>query len=216
MIGTIRGVSVGSMREINRGSRSGQLTITFAAIAVVTGMLLPMLSPPPSDGAIPSSFRRHVETFWVWYGPPNWIAASGKNDIQISSPTGTLWNNYGAGGAVCPRTAGQWFQFVSSNFRQTARQGQGLYSKPLAAARYSRRGRIRQRGQGYFRQRLQWAGRSGGRQIRGELIMDIFVVDALSGICGQRFQSRGAPARRNGRSIRLLRTVQSTITQQNL
>ena len=193
----------------------------FAALAaglvVSLGMLIPMFAPPPSDGAIPSNFRRHVETVWGWFGPRDWIAASGKNDLQISSPTGTLWNNYGAGGAICPQTAAQWFQFVSGNFRQTAGSGQGLYSKPLRGARYTSRGPVRQLGQFYFRQRLEWSGRRGnGQRIRGELVMDIFAVDSTSGVCGQRFQSRGAPARNNARSIRLLRTVQSTITSRNL
>ncbi|MDQ5894604.1 MAG: hypothetical protein QG596_865 [Actinomycetota bacterium] len=195
----------------------GRLAIIIATAAVTVGMLLPLMVPPRSDGALPSNFRRHQEQFWVWYGPASWGAASGKNDLQISSPTGTLWNNYGAGGAVCPQTAAQWFQFVSSNFRQTAGAGSGLYSRPLRNARFTARGQIQQLGQAYFRQRLRWAGnRQNGQQIRGELIMDIFVVDAISGVCGQRFQSRGAPARGNARSIRLLRTVQSTITQRNL
>ena len=58
--------------------------------------------------------------------------------------------------------------------------------------------------------------RGNGQRIRGGLVMDIFAVDSTSGVCGQRFQSRGAPARNNARSIRLLRTVQSTITSRNL
>ena len=204
------------MRASSGGTRAGRLSIAAASLAVIAGLLAPAFAPPSSDGAIPSNFRRHVEAYWVWYGPANWVAAAGKNDLQISSPTGLLWNNYGAGGAICPRTASQWFEGVSGSFRRTAGGGQGLYSRPLRGARYTRRGRIQQLGQGYFRQRLRWAGNSGGRPIRGELIMDIFVVDALSGICGQRFQSRGAPARGNARSIRLLRTVQSTITSRNL
>jgi hypothetical protein len=170
-----------------------------------------------AEGALPSNFKRHQEQYWVWFGPPRWVASSGKNDLNISSPTGTLWNKYGAGGAICPATASVWFQALRSNYRRTAGAGFGLYSRPLRGARFTSVGPIRELGQAYYRQRAEWAGRTRrGTPIRGEMIMDIFVVDIFSGTCGQRFQVRGAPQRGNARSIRLLRQVQSTITSVNI
>jgi hypothetical protein len=191
------------------------------AIALIfAAMLVPMLLPSQSAAAYPSNFRRHQEQYWVWYAPRDWIAASGKYDLNISSPTGTLWNKYGASAVVCPRTAGQWFKYLRNNFRNTAGAGQGIYSHPMTGTHFRRIGKIKQLppasyGPAYFRQKVLWAGRrkGSGQAIRGEMIMDVF---AYSGSCGQRFQSRGAPARGNAKSIHLLRLVQSTITQRNL
>lgn len=194
--------------------------VVLAVAFLLSGMLVPMVVSQGAEGAYPSNFRRHQEQYWVWYAPQNWIAASGKYDLQISSPTGTLWNNYGASALVCPQTAGQWFTYLRNNFRDTAGAGQGIYSRPLRGTRFTRIGPVRQLpastyGPAYFRQKVLWTGRrkGSGTVIRGEMVMDVF---AVSGSCGQRFQSRGAPARGNARSIRLLRLVQSTITQTNL
>ncbi|MCB8915542.1 MAG: hypothetical protein H6532_06890 [Thermoleophilales bacterium] len=207
------------MREMKRGADL-RWPMLLATCLVMAGMLVPILAPPTADAAYPSNFRRHQELYWVWYGPGSWLAASGKNDLHISSPTGTLWNNYGASGVICPQTAGQWFKYLRNNFRNTAGAGQGIYSHPMRGTHFRKIGKIRKLpaaryGPAYFRQKVLWAGRrkGSGQAIRGEMIMDIF---AVSGACGQRFQSRGAPARGNAKSIRLLRLVQSTITQRNL
>jgi hypothetical protein len=200
-----------------RSARRAGLVAAVAAVYVAATLLL--AAAPPAAGALPSNFKRHQEQFWVWYGPAGWVASSGKNDLNISSPTGTLWNKYGAGGVICPQSAGQWFKALRNNYRDTARAGFGLYSRPLFNARFTAIGGVRQLGDAYFRQTVKWTGRRrGGQQIRGEMIMDVFVVvpDPLFPVCGQRFQVRGAPARGNARSMRLLRTVQSTITSRNL
>jgi hypothetical protein len=193
----------------------------LAVAFVIVAMLAPFASPGPAGAAYPSNFRRHQEQYWVWYAPKNWIAASGKNDLQISSPTGTLWNNYGAGGVICYEPT-DWFKYLRNNYRNTAGRGQGIYSHPLRGAHFTRIGRIKQLpkatyGPAYFRQKVLWAGRrkGSGQVVKGEMIMDIFAIDAY-GDCGQRFQTRGAPARGNAKNIRLLRLVQSTITQRNL
>lgn len=190
---------------------------------VLAALLFPVLAPGPAESAYPSNFRRHQERYWVWYAPRSWGAASGKYDLQISSPTGSLWNYYGAGGMVCPGTADEWFRNLRNNFRNTAGAGNGIYSHPLRGTHFRRIGPTRRLpaqtyGPLYFRQKVLWAGRrrGSGQLIRGELIMDAFAIDSYGTACGQRFQSRGAPARGNARSIRLLRLVQSTITQRNL
>lgn len=222
---------------MNTGSGSGRFeTITFPAakpggaggrlrlglIGALAALLLALVvtgvaPPQDSSAAIPSNFRRHQELYWVWYGPESWGASSGKYDLNISSPTGTLWNKYGAGGVVCPASAGQWFKSLRDNYQSTAGQGFGLYSKPLKSARFTKIGGIRKLDTYYFRQTVKWLGRRrNGARIKGEMVMDVFVVDLFSGVCGQRFQVRGAPARGYGKSIRLLRTIQSTVTSQNL
>lgn len=200
-----------------------RLVITLALISVAA--FAPAASNAASQGhhasiaarEIPSDFRRHEETYWAWYAPKSWVASSGKNDLNISSPTGTLWNKYGVSGLVCPGTADQWFRYLRENYRDTAKGGFGLYSRPLKGAHFTKVGKTRRRDTYYWRQTVNWAGkRRSGTKIKGEMVMDIFVVDAFSGVCGQRFQVRGAPAKGFGRSIKTLRAVQSTITQRNL
>lgn len=170
---------------------------------------LPVQLPAPS-GAVLGLVR-----------PRSWIASSGKYDLNISSATGTLWNKYGYSAVVCYNPAA-WFKYLRNNYRDTAGAGFGIYSKPLSRTHFTRIGRIKQLpkaryGPAYFRQKLLWTGRrkGSGQVIRGEMIMDIFAIDSF-GNCAQRFQTRGAPARGNAASIRLLRLVQSTITQRNL
>ncbi len=197
------------------------ITLALVSIAAFVPAASPTASParrpPAAARGIPSDFRRHQETYWVWYAPRIWIAASGKNDLQISSPTGTLWNTYGASGVVCANTADAWFKYLRENYRDTAKFGRGLYSKPLKAAHFTKIGGTKHLDTYYWRQTVNWAGkRKGGQKIKGEMVMDVFVVDAFSGVCGQRFQVRGAPARGFSRSIQTLHTVQSTITQRNL
>lgn len=208
------------MRDSAKGaSESGRAVALLIAMVAAT-LLATMLVPSGAGARYPSDFRRHQEQYWVWYAPQDWIASSGKYDLNISSATGTLWNKYGASGVVCPQSAGQWFSYLRNNFRQNAGARMGLYSYGLKGAHYTKVGRIQKLpeksyGPAYYRQKVLWAGRrkGNGQAIKGEMIMDVF---AYSGACGQRFQSRGAPARGNAKSIRLLRQVQSTITQRNL
>jgi len=209
------------MRETIRGSIDGRRRLALIIAVISAGMLVTALPPPASDAAYPSSFRRHQEQYWVWYAPGDWIAASGKNDLQISSPTGTLWNYYGASASICYQPS-DWFKYLRNNYRKTAGAGNGIYSHPLRGTRFLKIGKIRQLpenqyGPAYFRQKVLWTGRrrGTGQAIKGEMIMDIFAVDSF-GDCGQRFQTRGAPARGNAKNIRLLRLVQSTITSRNL
>ena len=118
-------------------------------------------------------------------------------------------------------SADQWFDYLRRAFRNSSGGGLGLYSKPLRSARYTSIGKSHKLGpaygDNYYREKDLWAGRTkSGKRVKGEIVMDVFVVDAFSGSCGQRFQIRGAPARGNAASIRTLRQVQSTITQRNL
>ena len=51
----------------------------------------------------------------------------------------------------------------------------------------------------------------GGRARLVEPCLDLFAVDPGNNVCGERQQVRSAPANGSGRSLRLLRTVQSVI-----
>ncbi|MBK5233805.1 MAG: hypothetical protein JJE13_12600 [Thermoleophilia bacterium] len=77
------------------GIKRSFAAVTTLALAMFACLLL---APAPGSAALPSNFERHSETYWVWYGPGSWFASSGKNDLNIASPTGQLWEKYGAGG----------------------------------------------------------------------------------------------------------------------
>ncbi|MGK2956178.1 MAG: hypothetical protein ACSLFI_10985 [Solirubrobacterales bacterium] len=203
------------METVTGNRRVGAIWI--AGVVLCCALLFSAAAPPPqASGALPSNFVRHKEANWVWYGPESWFASSGANDINVASPTGKLWLKFGSGGVVCPNSAGEWFRSLRNNYRDTAGGGFGLYSKPLRTARFTSIGRIQQLDTVYFRQKTKWVGRKrNGQQIRGELTMDVFAVDSF-GTCGQRFLSIGAPSRGNARSLRLLRTVFSTLASQTI
>lgn len=188
----------------------------IAGVAIAFVLLFSAAAPPPrASGAIPSNFVRHKETNWVWYGPESWFASSGPNDINIASPTGKLWEKFGAGSVVCPNSAAEWFRNLRNNYRDTAGTGFGLYSRPLRTARFTSIGQIRELDTNYFRQKTKWVGRKrSGQQIKGELIMDVY-ANAF-GTCGQQFLTIGAPAKGNARSLKLLRKIFSTLANQTL
>lgn len=180
----------------------------------VAGALLGVLSamaPAAAAAATPpGNFERHEGEHWTWYAPPGWVASEGANDIYIGSPTGALYLHYGAGGTPCYEPAA-FFSAVRSGYGGS-KAAFSLYSKPLASAHFTKVGPVRSTGSLAFRQSSRFAGRTrGGKQIKGEMTLDLFAVDVSSGVCGERQQVRSAPARGNARSLRLLRVVQSAI-----
>lgn len=223
--------------RVNPRGRTG---IIFAILFVSFGLMGSMILTPSSTAATPDdfpNFRRHQEQYWVWFGPPRWIASSGLNALNISSPTGVLWNKYEEGGIICPKPAAHWsrklkrkhartwFRQLRRFYRKGAKHGFGIYSHPMRQARFTKVKKVRKLpeaayGPSYFRQRIRWTGRRkrGRKVIRGQLILDMFkLYDPAAGIgvCGQRVQARGAPARRNAKKLKKLRFIQTTITPRN-
>ncbi|MFN8159872.1 MAG: hypothetical protein U0R52_02345 [Solirubrobacterales bacterium] len=165
----------------------------------------------------PGNFKRHENRYWTWYAPKGWGAAYGANDIYITSPTGTLFLHYGAGGTPCTyppyyNSVGGFFSLVRKSYLQNRRKNFDLYSHPLAGASFTNVSGIRQIQQGYFRQVSRFQGRRpNGERIKGEMVLDLFVVDAFSNVCGERQQVRSAPVNGNAKALKLLRIVQSVI-----
>jgi hypothetical protein len=184
---------------------SGLIGSASLAVALAASVAAPAAAATP-----PGNFERHEGAHWTWYAPPRWVAAEGANDIYISSPTGVQYLHYGAGGTPCYEPSA-FFSAARASYR-SSHAAFGLYSKPLASARYTKVGPIRTIGQSYYRQTSRFQGRRrNGAQIRGELVLDIFAVEPLSGVCGERQQVRSAPSRGLARALRLLRLVQSLI-----
>jgi hypothetical protein len=185
--------------------RTSMATAAALAVLAAAGAAEAAAATPPGN------FERHEGAHWTWYAPPGWGASEGANDIYIGSPTGTLFLHYGAGGTTCaaPR---KFFKLVRGAYLKARRQAFDLYSFPLAGARFTKVGPIRTLGASYFRQTSSFRGRRpNGTIIQGTMILDEFAVEPASGVCGERQQVRSAPARGSGRSLRLLRTVQSVI-----
>lgn len=184
---------------------------TTAAAQQATAPILAVSAPNP-----PSNFRRHEMQHWTWYGPKNWVAAEGANDLYISSPTGTQYLHYGASAAPCiypPNYSdvSGFFSFVRNGYLSTAAQNFGLYSHGLRSSRFTSIGAVKQMSPTYVRQTSRFTGKSGGTAIKGEMVLDFFVVDAASGVCGERQQVRSAPTKGYANSVRLLRKVQTFI-----
>jgi hypothetical protein len=205
--GTLGGISFFAMR---RGIGSSAVAVAVAAAAVLTAAAAGAATPP-------GNFKRHENRHWTWYAPKGWGAAFGANDIYISSPTGTLFLHYGAGGVPCSyppywTTINGYFSLVRDSYLQNTKRSFDFYSHPLRTARYTNVGPTRQIRNGYFRQVSRFRGRRpSGRQIKGEMVLDLFAVDPLSNVCGERQQVRSAPANGIRGSLRLLRIVQSVI-----
>jgi hypothetical protein len=190
--------------------------------ALVVGLALAGTALPASartSGAstasvtAPVGWVRHVAQPWIWWAPSStWVAASGPNDLNISSGTGILWNKYGASAAVsvAPVT---WFRYLRNNYLVGSRNGPGFWSRALATTAITGVAAVQTipSQYGYYRQRITFTGtRVGGGTIDGEMIMDYFYVDAFHD-AGQRMQVRSAPRTNNASSILLLRKVQSLI-----
>ena len=165
----------------------------------------------------PGNFKRHENRYWTWYAPRGWEASFGANDIYIGSPTGTLYLHYGASGTPCSyppfyASVNGFFSFIRGSYLQARTQNFDFHSFPVPNARFTNVAATRQIRNGYFRQVSRFQGRRrNGQQIKGEMVLDLFAVDPLSNVCGERQQVRSAPANGNGRSLSLLRVVQSVI-----
>ena len=109
----------------------------------------------------PGNFERHESPTWTWYGPPGWVSSEGANDLYVSSPTGTQYLHYGAGASPCYEPAG-FFKYVRASY-QSSHQAFGLYSHPLASARYTKIGPVQTTGQLYFRQSANFQGEARRR-----------------------------------------------------
>ncbi len=190
--------------------RRGIVSSTIALVAIAVCAAGAGAATPPGN------FKRHENRYWTWYAPKGWGAAIGANDIYISSPTGTLFLHYGAGGVPCSyppywTTVNGYFSVVRNSYLQNAGKSFDFYSHPLRTARFTNVA-TRQIRNNYFRQVARFQGRRpNGQQIKGEMVLDLFAVDPSSNVCGERQQVRSAPANGIGRSLRLLRTVQSVI-----
>ncbi len=192
--------------------RRGIVLSALAAAAIVA-----VCAAGAGAATPPGNFKRHENRYWTWYAPKGWGAAFGANDIYISSPTGTLFLHYGAGGAPCSypphyTTINGFFSVVRNSYLQNTNRNFDFYSHPLQTARFTNVGQTRQIRNGYFRQTSRFQGRRpSGRQIQGEMVLDFFAVDPFSNVCGERQQVRSAPANGIAQSVRLLRIVQSVI-----
>ncbi len=75
--------------------------VVLAGSAVLTSLAVVAVGAIPASAAVPKGFVRHEAAHWTWYGPANWVASEGANDLYLSSPTGTQYLHYGAGAAPC-------------------------------------------------------------------------------------------------------------------
>jgi hypothetical protein len=176
----------------------------------------------------PNDWVRHAKAPWTWWTPRHWVAAHGAHDLNISSPTGALWNKFGFSEALYSATltpagnAAAWFQYVSANQLQGSLHTAGLYSFPLRSDSYTAIGAIRQippvSGFTYaWEQIATFKGRrTDGVRIRGRIVMDYAANPPSAfdpyGNGGESFQVQAAPRQGFANSFNTLKLVQSLIT----
>lgn len=159
--------------------------------------------------ALPPGSVRHGENqYWTWFGPQNWTAAYGAYGITIFG-TNKRTLDYGFSSTVCANGATMnasvknYFAAKRAQLRQSGVKKLKLKVgaiKQLPPASF---------GPNYFRQIVEFSGRSGRTNIRGEVYYDYGINNSL--YCFSRSQSRTAPAAGYNKSIRQLRSVQSNL-----
>lgn len=184
------------------------LTAIIAAFAMIIG------TAATADAVNVGKFKRRELQHWTWYGPAGWVSSEGANDLYISSPTGTQYLHYGAGGASCTyppyyTDVNGFFAFVRNSYLATAKQNFSLYSLGIKKAKFTKVGAVKTVGQNWVRQTSAFTGKHGKTAIRGEMVIDFFY--AGNGVCGDRQQVRSAPTSGYKNSIKTLRKVQSLI-----
>jgi len=187
------------------------------SVAILGTVALIATSAPAATAAdpeIPRNFVRHELTHWTWYGPQDWVASDGANDLLVGSPTGERFLHYGASAAPCVypplwSTTDEFFAYSRNTALAGASSNNGLYSFGLKGARYTSIGAVQTIGQNYLRQSVKFTGKRGKKVVRGEMVVDFFYVDA--GACGERLQIRSAPAKGHKASIKVLRKIQPLI-----
>jgi hypothetical protein len=209
----------------------GARLISWAGCLIALGSLLAVpaaAARAATEVQPPNNWHRHVNAPWTWWAPPHWVAAHGANDLNISSPTGALWNKFGFSSATYYNTlkpdanAAQWFHDLRVNQLNGSLNSAGLYSFALRSDHFTSVGAIRQipAVSGFtlaWEQVATFAGRrTDGVRVKGRLVMD-YAANAPSafdpyGNAGESFQVQAAPTNGFAASLRTLKLVQSLIT----
>ncbi len=152
----------------------------------------------PAQAAAQRGFVKHEEKYWTWFGPPTWSAGSGPYGIAISDPRGTMGIDYGGASIFCDGSPAQHFAAARAGFRANS----GMRNLRIRRNRFAQ-------GNGTFFNSFEFRGRSGGRNIRGEIKFAYSFYDAT--YCFASGLTKAAPARGYRDSIRLLRQVTNSL-----
>ena len=195
------------------------LTISLApaaASAVPPAVPAAVPAAPAAQSAplrLPNKSIKHTEQNWAWFAPRRWIASSGVYGINISSPDGQMVVDYGFTSILCASATTEAGSVTAYYAQQRAALRQSLNNNLNRVAMQTSRIRqlpIADYGQQYYRQIVEYSGRSGGVGYRGEAIYDYSLASGPM-YCYSRNQSRTAPAQGFNTSIRQLRSVQGAL-----
>ena len=103
------------------------------SVAILGTVALIATSVPAATAADPEIPRN-------WYGPQDWVASDGANDLLVGSPTGERFLHYGASAAPCVypplwSTTDEFFAYSRNTALARASSNYGLYSFGLKGAR---------------------------------------------------------------------------------
>lgn len=190
---------------------------TLAALAISLSIAAPAQAtsaptsqtPSVTTRALPNGSVAHRSRYWTWFGPRSWSAATGPYGITIFGPNKRMLD-YGFSTTVCAngntmsQSVNNYFSAKRSELRRSGLRNLRLNArtiKRMPAGSY---------GANYFRQNVTFKGKSGRKNVRGEVTFDYQLNNNV--YCFVRNQSRTVPAGRNsGTFLRQLRTIQSKL-----
>ncbi|MFN8125348.1 MAG: hypothetical protein U0R64_02370 [Candidatus Nanopelagicales bacterium] len=185
---------------------TGLVVGTMALAGTVTGAGVASAELPPK------SITHHNSQYWSWAGPRDWVSADGAYGIQIFGDNDRSID-YGFSSIVCANGANAT-QSVTNYFA-----GRAAELRTSVRSQW-RKGKVRSSrisqlpvsgyGQLYFRQSFRIKGKDGAKRMKGEVQYDYSLASGPL-YCFARSESRIAPARGYGRSIRQLRSVQNSM-----
>lgn len=203
----------------------GVRPVIAACVAALTASIVEPAAAAPraadQAGAIPTTWEHHAEAPWSWWSPPGWVDAHGPTDLNVSSPTGTLWAKIGYSEALVlvpggtPRqNAAAWFDAWAAHLRGTP----DMYGLGLTAMRYTGVSAIAEfpptipAYSDAFRQVRTYAGTAtDGTRILGELVMD-YVESNYGDVGIEDFKARATPRSVFDTKIGKLRKIQHYTT----
>ena len=189
-------------RTPHRPSRRqlGRLAVAVAAVAILV------------TACLPNDFVKHkAGSYWVWFGPKNYLESHSTYGIDIYAPTGpdTVAHTFNtvicSSGSTLQASVNKYFPARRAQIRDTS----GYTNWVTTGATTPTRLPAGTYGPNYFRQSITFTGRSGGVPVRGEATLDYQLPDTT--YCFERLKFRATATSTFSTQMPRLRAIQDNI-----
>lgn len=165
-----------------------------------------------ASACVPGDFVKHkAGSYWVWFGPKDYIASYSTYGIDIGSPDGADAVAHTFGSVICS-SASTLAGSVAAYFparRASVRDTSGLSNWKTTSATTPAQLPPGTYGPNYFRQEITFTGTAGGRTYQGEATLDYALPDTT--YCFQRLKYRATLQSTFKTSMPRLRAIQENI-----